>query len=101
MMVRSRQTGSDPVTSMIGLVLSKRRKYGGYIVHLGVAVLFMGFAGKAYDHMVDRTIAKPGARAAQGGGPATFDYGGYEFVYERLIRTSDDNKTAITAQVGI
>ncbi len=101
MMVRSRQTGSDPVTSMIGLVLSKRRKYGGYIVHLGVAVLFMGFAGKAYDHMVDRTIAKPGARAAQGGGPASFEYGGYEFVYERLIRTSDDNKTAITAQVGI
>ena len=53
------QTGSDPFTSLIGLVLSKRRKYGGYIVHLGVAVMFFGFAGKAYDQMIDRTIDKP------------------------------------------
>src|SRR5689334_22150722 len=33
--VRRRQTGSDLYTSLVGLVLSKRRKYGGYIVHLG------------------------------------------------------------------
>ncbi|MCX5743993.1 MAG: cytochrome c biogenesis protein CcsA [Proteobacteria bacterium] len=58
-MVRRRQTGSDPISSLFGLVLTKRRKYGGYIVHLGIAVLFIGFAGKAYDRMVDRTIAKP------------------------------------------
>nr|MBA3538468.1 cytochrome c biogenesis protein CcsA [Deltaproteobacteria bacterium] len=59
MMVRRRQTGSDPISSMFGLVLSKRRKYGGYIVHCGIAVLFIGFAGKAYDRMVDRTLPKP------------------------------------------
>ncbi|HSD85858.1 MAG TPA: cytochrome c biogenesis protein CcsA, partial [Kofleriaceae bacterium] len=59
MAVRRRQTGSDPMSSLLGLVLTKRRKYGGYIVHLGIAVLFVGFAGKAYDRMVDRTIAKP------------------------------------------
>ncbi|MDB4952437.1 MAG: cytochrome c assembly protein, partial [Myxococcales bacterium] len=57
--VRQRQTGSDPFTSLIGLVLAKRRKYGGYIVHLGVAVLFIGFAGKTYGRMIDRTIDKP------------------------------------------
>src|SRR5690606_4293855 len=58
-MVRRKQTGSDPMTSLIGLVLSKRRKYGGYIVHLGVAIMFIGFAGKAYSHMTDRTIERP------------------------------------------
>jgi len=57
--VRRRQTGSDPMTSLIGLVLTKRRKYGGYVIHLGVAVLFLGFVGKAYEQMTDRTIQKP------------------------------------------
>jgi cytochrome c-type biogenesis protein CcmF len=56
--VRSRQTGSDPVTSLIGLVLSKRRKYGGYVVHLGIAVMFFGFTGRAWETMTDRTIEK-------------------------------------------
>jgi cytochrome c-type biogenesis protein CcmH/NrfF len=54
--VRRRQTGSDPITSMIGLIISKRRKYGGYIVHLGVIIMFVGFAGKAYDREIDRTL---------------------------------------------
>jgi cytochrome c-type biogenesis protein CcmF len=126
--VRRRQTGSDPFTSLLGLVLSKRRKYGGYIVHLGVAVMFVGFAGKAYDRMDDRTIAKPAiaagldrdrspaereqwARAHLGADmtvhtlPAdrrsSFDFAGYTFLYENLTDTSDDLKTAITAQVSI
>ncbi len=59
-MVRRRQTGSDPVTAMIGLMIAKRRKYGGYIIHMGVLVMFLGFAGKAYDRMMDATIGCPG-----------------------------------------
>jgi len=98
--VRQRQTASDPMTSLLGLVLSKRRKYGGYIVHLGIAVLFFGFAGKAYDRQLDRTIDKPVAMS----GDATkskFTFGEYEFVYEKLIHTSDDHKDAVTAQVAV
>jgi len=113
-MVRRRQTGSDPITSLIGLVLSKRRKYGGYIVHMGVAVMFIGFGGKAYDRMVDRTIEKPAVsdtRVTFGAdGTATnlppssksgFAFGDYTFLYERIIHTSDDQKDAVTAQVSI
>ena len=113
-MVRRRQTGSDPFTSLIGLVLSKRRKYGGYIVHLGVAVMFIGFGGKAYDRMVDRTIEKPAITdTAVSFGPngtaanlppntrSAFAFGDYTFLYERLIHTSDDHKDAVTAQVSI
>jgi cytochrome c-type biogenesis protein CcmF len=100
--VRRRQTGSDPLSSLIGLVLSKRRKYGGYVVHLGVAVMFFGFAGKAYDRQVDRTLEKPAAMLADSAKPkAKFSFGPYEFVYEKLIHTSDDHKDAVTAQVAI
>jgi cytochrome c-type biogenesis protein CcmF len=94
--VRRKQTGSDPMTSLIGLVLAKRRKYGGYIVHLGVAVMFIGFAGKAYERMVDRTIEKPGLGQA-----SSFKVGDYTFVYDDLIHTSDDNRDAVTASVSI
>lgn len=113
-MVRRRQTGSDPFTSMIGLVLSKRRKYGGYIVHLGVVLCFVGFAGKAYDRMVDRTIEAPASveKIAKFGpdgtveslppnSKASFAFGSYVFLYERLISTADDHKDAVTAQVSI
>ncbi len=111
MMVRRKQTGSDPMTSLIGLVLSKRRKYGGYIVHLGVAVMFFGFAGKAYEHMIDRTVDKVGAyNKSNGTGESSFAFphfvgpfseSDYTFTYENLFHTSDDHKDAVTAQVGI
>lgn len=101
--VRRTQTGADPVSSLLGLVLSKRRKYGGYIVHLGIAVLFIGFAGKAYEQMIDRTIEKPAPVATSGApqGASTFAFGGYTFAYEALSHTADDHKDAITATVGI
>ena len=117
--VRMRQTNADPFSSLLGLVLSKRRKFGGYIIHLGVAVMFFGFAGKAYERMVDRTVEKPGISTADGRGPASFSFDSpetkgqqhsfigpfsgsdYTFTYENLFHTSDDHKDAITAQVGI
>ena len=69
MTVRQKQTGGYQFTSLLGLVLSKRRKYGGYIVHLGVAVMFVGFGGKAYDKSLDRTIDAP-LRAVEDRGTA-------------------------------
>ena len=36
--VRSAASGSDRLTAMIGLVSRSKRRYGGYIVHVGIAV---------------------------------------------------------------
>ncbi len=114
MLVRRRQTGSDPFTSLIGLTLSKRRKYGGYIIHLGVAVMFIGFAGKAYDKMIDRTIDKPAVTDSKvqfdrehqainlpAGTKSAWEFDGYQFLYEAMSHTSDDHKDAFTAQVSV
>ena len=46
--VRKGATGSDIVTAMIGLVGRSRRRYGGYIVHLGIMLMFLGFAGQGF-----------------------------------------------------
>ncbi|HTJ41417.1 MAG TPA: cytochrome c-type biogenesis CcmF C-terminal domain-containing protein [Kofleriaceae bacterium] len=102
--VRRRQTGSDPFTSMVGLVLAKRRKYGGYVVHLGIAVLFFGITGKAWDTMDDRTIELPAAELAAQKMPDTkawFVLHGYRFRYDDMTVESDDNKTSITAHVEL
>lgn len=101
---RGRQTGSDPFTSLVGLVLIKRRKYGGYLVHLGIVVVFVGFTGKTWDAMVDRTIETPAVQLKADGKSqvaASFKVRGYTFVYEALEQTADDNKIATTAHVSL
>ena len=46
--VRKRNTGQDAVSSLMGMVLRGKRRYGGYIVHVGIVLMFLGFAGTAY-----------------------------------------------------
>jgi len=43
--VRRRNTGTDLFTAIIGLVGRNKRRYGGYIVHVGIVLIFLGFAG--------------------------------------------------------
>jgi cytochrome c-type biogenesis protein CcmF len=48
--------GKEPLfTSFYNLVARSRRRYGGYIVHVGIAVMFIGFAGRAWG--VDKEIS--------------------------------------------
>jgi cytochrome c-type biogenesis protein CcmF len=46
--VRRAATGTDLLTAGIGLVMRERRRYGGYIVHLGIVLMFLGFAGQGF-----------------------------------------------------
>src|SRR5207302_4956590 len=43
--VRRKNTGTDLFTAIVGLVGRNKRRYGGYIVHLGAVLIFLGFAG--------------------------------------------------------
>ena len=49
--VAARRKKSDEgiVTALLNLVSKSRRRYGGYIVHVGIAILFLGFAGKNWE----------------------------------------------------
>jgi cytochrome c-type biogenesis protein CcmF len=46
--VRKAATGTDALTAGIGLVMRERRRYGGYIVHLGIVLMYLGFAGEGF-----------------------------------------------------
>lgn len=53
--IRSRQSSArqkgEPenlIASLVRLVAKNRRRYGGYIVHLGITAMFLGFVGTAW-----------------------------------------------------
>ena len=47
--VRARMAMSDdsPPMALVNLVRRNRRRYGGYLVHVGIAVLFVGVAASS------------------------------------------------------
>src|SRR6202142_3337997 len=47
--VISRHTGQNLLASMVHLVHRNTRRYGGYIVHVAVVVVMIGFAGSAFN----------------------------------------------------
>jgi cytochrome c-type biogenesis protein CcmF len=46
--IRRGATGTDFFTALIGLVGRNKRRYGGYIAHLGIMLMFLGFAGSGF-----------------------------------------------------
>jgi cytochrome c-type biogenesis protein CcmF len=48
--INARQKRGDEgvLTSLMNLVGKSRRRYGGYIVHVGIAVMFVGFVGRGW-----------------------------------------------------
>ena len=46
--VRQDATGTDIFTALVGLVGRSKRRYGGYIVHVGIVLIFLGFAGEGF-----------------------------------------------------
>ena len=47
--VISKHTGQNMFASMVQLIRRNTRRYGGYIVHVGVVVVIIGFAGAAFN----------------------------------------------------
>jgi cytochrome c-type biogenesis protein CcmF len=47
--VISKHTGQNIFASMVQLIHRNTRRYGGYIVHFGVVVVIIGFAGAAFN----------------------------------------------------
>jgi cytochrome c-type biogenesis protein CcmF len=53
---RHRMYGESIPVALFRLVARNRRRYGGYIVHVGVVVLFAAFAGLAFKKELDVTL---------------------------------------------
>jgi cytochrome c-type biogenesis protein CcmF len=90
---RMQAHGESPVRALSGLVWKNKGRYGGYIVHLGVVMIFAGIAGsQSYSTDVEKNL-NIGDR---------FQLRGYDFIYEKLlVKEQNSTKTRVIAQLGI
>src|SRR5688500_2556731 len=89
--VRQGATGTDVFTALIGLVGRSKRRYGGYIVHVGIVLIFLGFAGKGFT-AEEQVLLRPGQQAEVGDIVVRLD----------SVRVSDDGqKQMITAHTTV
>lgn len=54
--VIQRHTGQNLLASMVQLTRRNTRRYGGYIVHFGVVVIFIGLAGSAFNQSKEQEL---------------------------------------------
>src|SRR5688572_634931 len=89
--VRQGATGTDVFTALVGLVARNKRRYGGYIVHVGVVLIFLGFAGGGFKQD-EQVLLKPGQQARVGDFVVRLD----------AVRVTDDGqKQMITAHTTV
>jgi cytochrome c-type biogenesis protein CcmF len=79
--VIQRHTGQSLAASMLQLSRRNTRRYGGYLVHLGIVVMFIGFAGQAFNRSVEKEL---------GVGDA-IDIGPYRLVSQSFTQDSNPN----------
>jgi len=89
--LRRKQRPQGVLEALISLVLRARRRYGGYIVHLGVVLMFLGWAGNAYK-LEKKVQLKPGE---------SYALGAYVIRHDGLRATEDWQKEMITADIAV
>ena len=62
---RRKMYGENPVVALGRLVARNRRRYGGYVVHAGIVMLFAAFAGMAFKLEYDITLADGASYSAK------------------------------------
>jgi cytochrome c-type biogenesis protein CcmF len=89
--VRRRATGTDLLTALVGLVGRNKRRYGGYIVHIGVVLFFLGCAGQTYK-LSTQLLLKPGQQTT---------LGPYTIRHDALGIRDDGQKQMVTASMTV
>lgn len=88
---RMKNSGENVLDALVTLITRARRRYGGYVVHFGVLLMFLGFAGEAYKLENQATLRK---------GEST-TIGNYKVQLDQLTFEDDGQKNMITARVSV
>jgi cytochrome c-type biogenesis protein CcmF len=89
--VRRGATGTDFLTALVGLVGRNKRRYGGYIVHVGIVLMFFGFAGNGYKRD-EQVLLKPGQ---------DITVGRFTIRNDRVTVVDDGQKQMTTAYLSV
>ncbi|PJF44073.1 MAG: hypothetical protein CUN55_05870 [Phototrophicales bacterium] len=90
---RHRAHGEPYMTALLRLVQRDRRRYGGYMIHLGVVVMGIGIIASSVFQDVRQQTLLPGE---------TLELGGYTMRYDQLSRSiANDNRQMFIADVTL
>src|SRR6266496_1698045 len=89
--VRRRNTGTDILTALVGLVGRNKRRYGGYIAHVGFVLILLGFGGGGFNRDTQVEL-KPGQETK---------IGRYTLRSTSLKVNDDGQKQMITAAIAV
>ncbi|HET9675940.1 MAG TPA: cytochrome c-type biogenesis CcmF C-terminal domain-containing protein [Solirubrobacterales bacterium] len=94
---RRRLTGESGPQALVGLVARNRRRYGGYIVHAGIAVLLIGIAASSSFQTNRDVDLKPGESTVVDGRTITYvkptvAVDSEKFTFGSLLRVEEGGK---------
>jgi cytochrome c-type biogenesis protein CcmF len=90
--IRRAMSGENAVLALRGVVARNRRRYGGYLVHIGMAVLFIGIAASSAFQHVTEVQLRPGNAAG---------VAGYRLRYVRPTASVSPQKVALGAILDV
>jgi cytochrome c-type biogenesis protein CcmF len=83
--------GQNLIAAMVELTHRNTRRYGGYLVHMGIVFMFIGFTGKAFD--IDKTVQVEKGQKVR--------LGAYELTIGDVESGRNDNYQWETLNVGV
>jgi cytochrome c-type biogenesis protein CcmF len=92
--VRARRavSGESPLVALVALVRRNRRRYGGYVVHMGMALVFVGVAASSAFQQARDVRLSPGQTAR---------VAGYDISYVRPTTDLVDEKVSLGAVLDV
>jgi cytochrome c-type biogenesis protein CcmF len=81
--IRAR-SGASFVASAVDLTMRNTRRYGGYIVHMGMVLIFVGLAGAAFNRDTQKEMQLG----------STLDIGSYKLLLQSFDQKAERNYTA-------
>ncbi|HET8938198.1 MAG TPA: cytochrome c-type biogenesis CcmF C-terminal domain-containing protein [Polyangiales bacterium] len=89
--VRMRNAGESFLVALFELITRAKRRYGGYLVHLGLVAMYFGFTGAAYD--TDKEAAlRPGQ---------SLEVRGFTIRYDGSRMEVDPNRRMVFADMTV
>ncbi|MBM3263209.1 MAG: heme lyase CcmF/NrfE family subunit [candidate division Zixibacteria bacterium] len=91
--MRARHSTNDEAypLALLRLILAYKRRYGGYVVHLGIVVMFVGFTGAAFNIEEDHSVRKG----------ESFTVKNYTMRFEDLNQTDHGEYTAYVSALRL
>jgi len=89
---RRHMVGEPPARALVNLVAKNNRRYGGYIIHIGVVVAFLGIVASSFFKLEVKKAVRPGD---------TFNVGSYQLRYLGVVPTDTPHLESAVANIQV